>query len=266
MAGWSDSRENAWLDHILRGSAVTSPTNAYVGLHNGDPGETGANELSGGSYTRLKAGDTGVTDFAAASNRATSNVGELRWAQATTDYGTVSHVSIWDSLTTGTLLYVGPLDSAIAIGIGATPVLSAGALNVVINDRASVYLANKILDHDLRNTAYTPPTNTYLSLHDGDPGGTGLNEIAGNAYARQQLGSGGDSEFSAAVSGATDNDSEIAFPQASGGAWGVLSWFGFWDASTSGNFLLKSQLSPTRTVNENDQLTFAAGDLDVSAD
>jgi hypothetical protein len=37
----------------------------------------------------------------------------------------------------------------------------------------SNYLEDKIIDHMLRNQAFSPPTTVYASLHTGDPGETG---------------------------------------------------------------------------------------------
>ena len=43
----------------------------------------------------------------------------------------------------------------------------------------STYLAGKVIDHLLRNQAYTPPATVYASLHTADPGNTGASEVAG---------------------------------------------------------------------------------------
>jgi hypothetical protein len=37
----------------------------------------------------------------------------------------------------------------------------------------SSYLANKLLDHALRNTTYTPAATIYAKIHTGDPGANG---------------------------------------------------------------------------------------------
>jgi hypothetical protein len=64
----------------------------------------------------------------------------------------------------------------------------------------SDYLENKILDHVLRNTAYTSPTTVYVGLYTAAPtdagGGT---EVSGNGYAREAA------TFSVASGGATAN-------------------------------------------------------------
>jgi hypothetical protein len=39
----------------------------------------------------------------------------------------------------------------------------------------SNYLEDKVIDHMLRNQAFTPPTTVYASLHTSDPGETGAN-------------------------------------------------------------------------------------------
>ena len=43
---------NKVLEHMLRGQAYTPPSTVYLSLHSSNPGTTGANEISGGSYVR----------------------------------------------------------------------------------------------------------------------------------------------------------------------------------------------------------------------
>ena len=50
------------------------------------------------------------------------------------------------------------------------------------------FLENKIIDHMLRNQAYTPPTTVYVALFTTattDAGGG--TEVSGGAYARQAV-------------------------------------------------------------------------------
>ena len=76
----------------------------------------------------------------------------------------------------------------------------------------SDYLENAIINHLLRNQAFTPPTTVYLALFtantglEADLGVTG--EVSGGAYARQTC------ALDAATTGATANASEITFPTA----------------------------------------------------
>lgn len=114
----------------------------------------------------------------------------------------------------------------------------------------STYLANKILDHVLRNTSYTPPATVYLSLHTADPGNTGANECSGGSYARVSCAFNSASAKAAANTSQTDVLMSAQLP----------THWGLWDASTTGNFLMDGTLSPNNvTYNSGDTARFAAG-------
>lgn len=126
------------------------------------------------------------------------------------------------------------------------------------------YLENKILDHVLRNTAYTSPTTVYAALFtaaptdaytSGSPDGT---EVSGGSYGRVAI------TFSAAASGATSNSGDVTFTTATAN-WGTIVAFGIFDASTAGNLLYWNTIT-NKTVNSGDTAKFTAGDLDVSED
>ena len=81
---------------------------------------------------------------------------------------------------------------------------------------ASDYLENNIIDHFLRNQAFTPPAAIYLALFEADTGLESNNPSAeqnGGAYARQAC------ALDAASGGATANTSDISFPAATGADW-----------------------------------------------
>ena len=123
----------------------------------------------------------------------------------------------------------------------------------------SDYLENKILDHVLRNTAYTSPTTVYIGLSTGsfgdDNSGT---ELTGNNYSRVSI------AFDAASSGTTDNTSNVEFAAASG-SWGSVGFYGLFDASTSGNLLIHGAFSSAKTIATGDILRINAGELDITA-
>jgi len=124
----------------------------------------------------------------------------------------------------------------------------------------SDYLEVKILDHITSRTAYTKPSAVYLGLSTGDftDTGSGSSELSGSGYARVAVG------FDAAASGATSNTSAIDFPAATGN-WGTVSHWALFDASTSGNALIVGSFSASKTIETNDVLRIAAGDLDLTA-
>lgn len=107
----------------------------------------------------------------------------------------------------------------------------------------------------------------YISAHTADPTRDGSNEVSGNAYARQQVGSGGgDSTFSVSDARFTDNDSAIVWPAALGGNWGTITYIGAWDALTNGNFLWQVAVTTSRIINDGDILQINQGDLNSTAD
>lgn len=123
----------------------------------------------------------------------------------------------------------------------------------------SDFAENLYLDHILGNSE-SPPEARYLALYIAAPsdagGGT---EVSGNGYARQLV------EFDAAASGAAANSNVPQFA-ASGGAWGTVTHFGVFDASSGGNLMFWAPLATSRVVNNGDTLEFAAGDIDVTLD
>jgi hypothetical protein len=122
------------------------------------------------------------------------------------------------------------------------------------------FLENELLDHVLRNSAYTPPTTIYVALFTAAPsdagGGT---EVSGGNYARQSA------AFDVASGGATQNTSEIAYPVATGN-WGTITHFALFDASSGGNMLYHAPLAASKAINTDDQFKFAAGAIDISED
>ena len=119
----------------------------------------------------------------------------------------------------------------------------------------SNYLEAKILDHVLRNTAYTPASTIYLALHTTDPGedGSGAEVTGGSGpYSRKAI------TFAAAVSPAgTISMSAVAHPSGidfSGMPGCTVTHVALWDASSSGNCLWSGALTSSRTVTAGDTL------------
>jgi hypothetical protein len=70
----------------------------------------------------------------------------------------------------------------------------------------------------------------FASLHSGDPGPTGANEVAGGApaYARKSI------TWNAAAAGSLDNNANPVFDVPAGT---TVRWLGLWSAVTAGTFL-----------------------------
>ena len=109
MAEMSNYLENALINVTLRATSYTAPTTVYVALFTADPtdADVTANEVTGGSYARTAA------TFAAPSNGVTTNSADITFPTCTASWGTVSHIGIYDALTTGNLLYHTPLDTCL---------------------------------------------------------------------------------------------------------------------------------------------------------
>lgn len=124
----------------------------------------------------------------------------------------------------------------------------------------SNYLEDRILNHILGNTTYTPPTDLYVALFTTDPtdadAGT---EVSGNGYARQTV------TFDLATGGVGISNSEVLFPLATG-SWGAVSHAGVYDAATGGNLLWHGALENTKTIEVDDQFRIPSGNFSISID
>lgn len=112
------------LDKVFRNTDFTV-SSRYVSLHTADLGETGASEVSGGSYARQSA------SFDVASGGATANSGALTWTAMPA--ATITHVGIWDALTSGNFLWGGALTASKVVGSGDTFQINTGDLDVSID-------------------------------------------------------------------------------------------------------------------------------------
>lgn len=115
--------------------------------------------------------------------------------------------------------------------------------------------------------AYLPST-VYVALLTAAPtdagGGT---EVAGGAYARQQLvQADGTWAAPAGSPSATSNSGVVTFPAPTAN-WGVITHFALYDALTVGNLLWWAALAVSKTVNNGDAApSFAIGALSFTED
>ena len=113
MAGYNATSKDVALTAI--GAAAT-----YVSLHNADPGTTGLNEISGGSYARVQT----TWGTAAASSMAGSQV-TINVPASTT----VAYWGVWTTVSGGTCYESGTLPTTeVYTGAGQyllTPTLAA---------------------------------------------------------------------------------------------------------------------------------------------
>jgi len=123
---------------------------------------------------------------------------------------------------------------------------------------------DEILDHLFMKGSYTMPTNLWVGLSTADPGDDegGLAEPSGNNYSR--VPTDGD-DWDVSSGGATANAADITFPEASG-AWGEITHFAIFDASSGGNMVAHGALDESKTIGSGDTAKFATGAFDVTLD
>lgn len=132
---------------------------------------------------------------------------------------------------------------------------------------ASNYLEDKVLDHVLKNTAYTQPTNLYIALFTGSSAtvlanlevGTLSNEVTGGSYARQLA------TFNPAASGTATIASTVTFPTATAN-WGTITVVAIMDAVSAGNVLFAGAVTTAKTIESADTFQIATPNLTVSLD
>lgn len=128
MAELSNYLENKLLDHVLRNTSYNSPTTVYVGLYTSDPGDDNSGtEVSGGSYARQ------VLNVTTATGGIVTSSADVTFPQATGSWGTVSHIGLLDSLTSGNLLMHTPLTTSRLIESGDILKISTGNLTAQLD-------------------------------------------------------------------------------------------------------------------------------------
>lgn len=122
MSAASDYLENEVLDHVLGTGSWTMPSNTYIKLHIGAPGEDGTSNPAGNT-TRQEA------NWNAASGGTAALSATVVWTSVSNSE-TYSHFSVWDHVSAGNCLIVGALDSGVAVTAGGT--FNLTALNVTL--------------------------------------------------------------------------------------------------------------------------------------
>jgi hypothetical protein len=130
MAEMSDYLEEKLLDHTLGTTAYTHPSDVFVSLHTADPVDAGTGtEVSAGSYTYARQ----TCAFNAAGTNAagvTENTAIETWTNLPAC--TVTHIGIWDAVSSGNLLYHTAVDSSKTVANGDTISIAVGAITVTL--------------------------------------------------------------------------------------------------------------------------------------
>ena len=247
MTALSNYAEDAALDHVLSTSAWSVPTDSYLKLHIGDPGEDcTANPSS--ETTRV------ITSWAAAASGSITTNANATWASLSLSGDeTFSHFSLWDALTAGNPLAYGALSAPLDLQNGDEFRIDSGDLTLSFaGTMLTTYAMNALLDHLTGRSAWTMPAGSFVKLHTGAPGASAASNPATETTrvsATFGASSGGSASNSGAVTwsgvAATENVSHISV----------------WDALTVGNPLLIGALGSTKSLTSGQDARFASGTL-----
>lgn len=119
--------EDAVLDHVFGGNAYSAPSTLYVGLFTAAPSDTGGGtEVSGGGYAR----QTATFTVSGTSPTEATNGAAIDYPTATADLGTITHVGVFDALTSGNLLAYASVSTSKTINTGDVLRIPAGDLDI----------------------------------------------------------------------------------------------------------------------------------------
>ena len=128
--------ENGLINYLTGGGTFAAPTHLWVRVANGAITAAGGvtGEPSGNGYAAQDAG-VGTGNWNAASSGSASNKNAITFPTNTSsDWGLINNFFVADdqSLTTGHVLFYGPLSVPKTITVGDTASFAAGALTVSI--------------------------------------------------------------------------------------------------------------------------------------
>ena len=124
---FSNYLETEVLEWAFTGSGGTRPTAWYLALFTAAPSDTGGGtEVSGGAYARQS-----VT-FTVSGNTA-SNSAAIEYPTATANYGTVTHIGVFDASSSGNLLAHAALTTSKTIETGDVFRVPSGDLDITLD-------------------------------------------------------------------------------------------------------------------------------------
>ena len=129
MAALSDYAEKLLLDWMMTSGSATRPTAWYVALYTAAPSDSGGGtEVSTGGYARQSVS----FDAASSPGGTTSNSGEVSFTATGGDYGTVTHMGIFDAASSGNLLWHGALTASKTVADGDTLTFAVGNIDLTM--------------------------------------------------------------------------------------------------------------------------------------
>lgn len=137
MGSFSDTTENAVLDHIVGKTTYALPATVAISLCTADPTDagTGASQNEVANANNYARADTSGADWNAASGGAIDNANAITFNEASGSWSTVTHFAGNDSASygAGTMLWHGSLSVSKPITSGDTPQFAAGDLDITLD-------------------------------------------------------------------------------------------------------------------------------------
>lgn len=245
--------------NTLCGVRAGAPSAVYVGLFLTNPGDAGSGtEVSYTGYARKR-----ITFSAPASMEdgiGISNSADITFPTAPSAAGTITHIAVFDALTSGNMLIYGELTDPQTIEAQEAPVIVAGEAKWWISGDFSDYFKTAALNI-LRGTSINGIT-PYVALFNGDPESEGT-ELSGGGYARLSV------EFAAPTAygnyTAIKNRAEVTTERASE-AWGEWSYTVIMSAASGGDPVFKKAKTPSKTMRAGLLVKIPAGALSLAVD
>lgn len=135
MSAMSDYLEDALRTLIFRtGAGFAKTSGLYVALFTAAPSDAGGGtEVSGGSYARVDVPPLDANWTAAsATDGVTDNAADIEFPVATGNWGTITHMGIFDAASAGNLLFHGALTASKAINTNDQFKFAAGDLDITL--------------------------------------------------------------------------------------------------------------------------------------
>ena len=124
---FSNTFETTVLTWVFTTGSATRPTAWHIALYTSAPSDTGGGtEVSGGGYGRQ------AVTFTISGNTASNNAA-IEWDTATSGYGTVTHVGVFDAATSGNLIAYAALTTSKTIDTGDVFRLPSGDLDITLD-------------------------------------------------------------------------------------------------------------------------------------
>lgn len=132
MAAMSDFLEAQLLNLLFRTQVAWKPAAIHVALFTAAPNDAGGGtEVSGGSYARAQVTQADAQWNAPTTGGLIDNVNAIVFPTPSANWGTVTHIGIFDASTAGNLLLHGALTTGKTINNGdPAPQFNAGDLDI----------------------------------------------------------------------------------------------------------------------------------------